>query len=182
MKLARILLIACAFFVLRCAQSTSPSAKDEARIAPQEIGAGALDIKTERTEYSWRAEDLGSSRLVSATLVNQTNQTYYANLGDALLASIEQVDLHVAHGSNGHLEQWQTGDSWRELPAGVLIEGVRFVVLQPQQSYHLLAHLYSLQGNEIGAFRIRIEYFDRIDPPEGATPRVDYSNVFSISR
>lgn len=28
---------------------------------------------------------------------------------------------------------------------------------------------------------MRVEYFDRIDPEDGATPHMDYSNVFSIS-
>lgn len=29
---------------------------------------------------------------------------------------------------------------------------------------------------------MRVEYFDRIDPEDGATPHVDYSNVFVIAR
>ncbi len=182
MKITHIALAACALFFLSCTHNTAPSDKDLARSAPQESGNGALAIKTEREDYSWRAEDLGSSRLVAATLTNTSNQTFYAILGDAMLGSLSQDVLHVAEGSHGHLEQRKTSDSWRELPRGILIEGVRFVALAPQQSYRLLVHLYSLQGNEAGAFRIRVEYFDRIDPPEGETAKTDYSNVFAIAQ
>ncbi len=153
----------------------------EFEVGGRDSGAGNLEITTERLEYSWRAEDLGSSRLVRATLVNKSDQTLYARLGDAMIGSIDQEDLHVAYGSHGHLEQWQAPNSWRELPSGILIEGVRFVALRPQQSHRLLVHLYSLQGNETGQFRVRVDYFERIDPPEGATPQVDYSNVFTIA-
>ncbi len=182
MKAARVLSVVAALFLWHCAHSTAPSDKGIARLAPQINGSGALQIKTEREDYSWRAEDLGSNRLIAATLVNNSDQTFYAILGDAFIANLEQEVLHVAEGSHGHIEQWQASDSWHELPRGILIEGVRFVALRPQQSHRLLAHLYSLQGNETGEFRLRVEYFDRIDPPEGATPRRDYSNVFAIAR
>lgn len=144
-------------------------------------GAGNLEIVTERQQYSWHADDLGASRLVRATLVNKSDQTFYAILGDAMIGSLDQEDLHVAYGSHGRLEQLQTADSWRALPSGILIEGVRFIALRPRQSYRLLTHLHALQGNETGTFRIRVEYFDQIDPPEDTAPRLDYSNVFTIS-
>ncbi len=151
-------------------------------VGGQQNAGGNLEIATERRQYSWHADDLGSSRLVRATLVNKSDQTFYARLGDAMIGSIDQDVLHVAHGSHGHIEQWQAASSWRELPPSILIEGVRFVALRPRQSHRLLAHLYSSQGNETGQFRLRVEYFDRIDPPEGATPKMDYSNVFTIAR
>jgi hypothetical protein len=67
------------------------------------------------------------------------------------------------------------------MPRSMLIEGTRFAALRPQKTYRLLAHLGLWQGNETGQFRIKVEYFDRNDPPAGTTAKVDYSYAFTIS-
>lgn len=181
MKTSHMLGLFAALFFCHCTHSTAPSAKDIARIAPRELGSGALQIKTEREEYSWRANELGAQQIIVATLTNTSNQTFYARLGDGF-AGFAQEQLYIALGSHGHIEQWQAGANWREMPRGELIEGVRFVVVESKASYQLHADLHKWQGNESGEFRLRIDYFERSDPPEGATPNVDYSNVFGIAQ
>jgi hypothetical protein len=137
---------------------------------------GNLKIMTSKTEYTWQGDGLG----MQATIHNESDQTYYAKLGDRFNSSIDQENLFVAEGSTGYIERLNSDGSWSAMPRGILIEGVRFVALRPQQTYRLSASLYAWHGNETGQFRIKVEYFDRIDPPPATSPMVDYSNVFTI--
>jgi hypothetical protein len=146
-----------------------------------ENAAGILEISAQKVEYTWGSEDLGASRQIEATVFNHSDRAYYARLGDGFNSSLDQEILFVAEGTGGFIERNKSDDSWRAMPRGMLIEGTRFVALRPQKSYRLLAYLGSWQGNETGQFRIKIEYFDRNDPPPGTAPKVDYSHAFTIS-
>ncbi len=99
MSIVRMFVVASVLFLLSCTHSTAPSNKNLARLAPQESGNGALQIKTEREDYSWAASDLGSNQIIKAALTNTSDQTYYARLrlGDGF-AGIAQERLHVAGG------------------------------------------------------------------------------------
>jgi hypothetical protein len=141
---------------------------------------GNLEISVQKNEYTWGTEDLGISRQVEATVFNHSEQTYYAMLGDGFNGSLDQETLFVAEGTGGFIERNESDGSWRAMPRGMLIEGTRFVALRPQKSYRLLAYLGPWQGTETGQFRIKIEYFDQINPPPGNSPQVDYSQVFEI--
>jgi len=147
-----------------------------------ENAAGNLEIVSQQSEYSWTPDDLGSSRQIQATIRNTSDRTYYAKLGDGFNSSIDQDDLFIADGTNGFIEKFNPNGSWSAMPRDLLIEGTRFVALRPQKNYQLkAAPLYFWRGDEIGQFRIKVEYFDRIDPSPEISPKMDYSNVFTIA-
>lgn len=146
-----------------------------------ENAGGNLEITTPKTEYTWSPEDLGASRQIEAAVFNQSDRTYYAKLGDGFNGSLDQETLFVAEGTGGFIERHEPDGSWRAMPRGMLIEGTRFVALRPQKNYRLISSLYNWRGDESGQFRIKIEYFDQIDPPPGNSLRVDYSQIFRIS-
>ncbi|MGH7449811.1 MAG: hypothetical protein ACRENG_00545 [bacterium] len=146
-----------------------------------ENAAGNLEIRAQKVEYTWGPEDLGASRQIEATVFNHSDRTYYAMLGDGFNSSLDQETLFVAEGSGGFVERDESEGSWRAMPRSMLFEGTRFVALRPQKTYRLLAYLGLWRGNETGQFRIKVEYFDRNDPPQGTNPKVDYSYAFTIS-
>jgi hypothetical protein len=143
--------------------------------------AGNLEITTQKVEYTWGPEDLGASRQIEATVFNHSVRTYYARLGDGFNSSIDQEILFIAEGSGGSIERYGSEGTWRVMPRSLLVEGTRFVTLRPQKAYRLQAYLGSWRGDEVGQFRIKVEYFERNEPPPGTTPKVDYSHAFTIS-
>lgn len=175
------------FFICLALLSSSCS-KDKPFVASDTNGDGAgnLQIQTEKVEYSWSGE-LETLLRIRATLTNKSNNTYYAKLGDFFNSSIEQDYLTVAEGSDGYFEKRTSTNDWESMPRGILIEGVRSVVLRPSQEYYLdvglyMFRLYVSDGNDAtGEFRIRIDYYDQIDLPSGAVPRKDYSYSFTIN-
>ncbi|MCI0696172.1 hypothetical protein L0337_29740 [candidate division KSB1 bacterium] len=150
-------------------------------VSGYENAAGNLEIRAQKVEYTWGPEDLGASRQIEATVFNHSERTYYAMLGDGFNSSLDQETLFVAEGTGGFIELNESEGSWRAMPRSLLFEGTRFVALRPQKTYRLLADLGAWRGNETGQFRIKVEYFDRNDPPPGTTPKVDYSHAFTIS-
>lgn len=152
----------------------------EFAVAGFENAAGNLIIEVEKSEYRWTPDDLGSSRQIRATIRNDSDRTYYAKLGDGFNSGIDQDDLFIAEGAGGHIEKFNPDSSWIPMPRGLLFEGTGFVALRPQKSYRLTAPLYFWSGDEVGQFRIKVEYFDRIDPSPETSPKMDYSNVFTI--
>ncbi len=150
-------------------------------VSGYENAAGNLEIRTQKVDYTWGPGDLGASRQIEATVFNHSDRTYCAMLGDGFDSSLDQEILFVAEGTGGFIERNESDGSWRAMPRSLLIEGTRFIALRPQKTYRLLAYLGSWQGNETGQFRIKIEYFDRSDPPAGTTPKVDYSHAFAIA-
>jgi len=112
-----------------------------------------------------------------ATVFNQNpDQTYFANLGDGFNSSLDQERLYIAEGTGGYVERLTPDGSWLPIPRPLLVEGSRFVALRPRQTYQLV--LPAINVGKI--FRLKIEYFDQIDPAPGATPRVDYSTNFDF--
>lgn len=161
--------------VINCKEAARP-------IALAETGAGNLSITLPRLEYAWSANDLGSSRQIQATVRNNSDRTYYANLGDGFNGSLDQDNLFlVGEGMGGAIEKFNPDGSWSVMPSGgALIEGTRFVALRPQKDYWLRAPLSGWRRNETGQFRLKVEYFDQSDPAPETLPKVDYSAVFII--
>src|SRR5262245_43132198 len=91
-----------------CSRATEPAPFPP---APQETGDGFLTIATAELEYSLPAYG-GELR---ATVTNTTDNVFYARLGDGFDAAVEQSTLHVAAGSHGFLEQWDSA-AWQGLP------------------------------------------------------------------
>ena len=102
-----------------------------------EVNANGLSVVTEKTSYSVAELSPGNVG-VRATLTAARDKAYYSNLGDAFNGAVDQNPLYVAEGSDGILER-QSGDSWVKASSGILVEGVREVVLTPGKSYSLFA-------------------------------------------
>lgn len=153
----------------------------EFTVAGDDSAAGNLDISVQKSEYQWTPEDLGASRQIQATIRNNSTLTYFSKLGDGFNSSIDQDNLFVADGSGASIERFNPDGMWSAMPRDLLIEGTRFVALRPQTSYRLTAApLYLWRGDESGQFRFKVEYFDRVDPSPEISPKVDYSNIFTI--
>ncbi len=116
-------------------------------------------------------------RELQATIFNQNpDQTYFAKLGDGFNSSLDQERLYIAEGTGGDVERMTPDGSWLPIPRPLLVEGSRFVALRPRQTYQLV--LPAINAGKI--FRVKIEYFDQIDPAPGTIPRVDYSANFDF--
>jgi hypothetical protein len=144
---------------------------------PERAGDGFLTIRTERSEYTWAEVSLTGAG-IRATLVNHTDRSFYAKLGDAFNAAPEQERLHIAEGSHAFVEQWVSPSSWRSLDRAVLIEGVGTIVLRPHGTYTL--HGYVLGPENAGTFQLKVQYFDHMDAPPDEAALQDFSDTFVI--
>lgn len=121
-----------ALIVLACSSSTS-----EIPLAAGDPAAPT--ITTDKSVYTRADMDISTGTGIHATLVAAREKAYYARLGDAFNSAIDQNPLYVAEGSDGALER-QSGDSWTKVQGGILVEGVREVVVSPTKTYVVLAH------------------------------------------
>lgn len=144
---------------------------------PQRVGDGFLTIQTEKSGYTWAEVSLRGAG-IRATLVNHTDRSFYARLGDGFNAALEQERLHIAEGSHAFVEQWVSPSSWRILERAVLIEGVGTIVLRPHGTYTLHGHV--LGPENAGVFQLRVQYFDHMDVPPDAAAHQDFSDTFVI--
>jgi len=87
--------------------------------------------------------------------------------------------LFVAEGSDAFIEKKKDSETWKKLSRVHLIEGVAVVALLANTDYTLRAY-FNLEEAEVGQFRIRVQYFTKLNPPADATPLVDFSNIFII--
>jgi hypothetical protein len=145
------------------------------------VAAGNLAILLPKSEYKWTRDDLGSSREIQATVRNNSDHTYYAQLGDSSDNNIDQDDLFITEDSGGFIERCNSSNgAWSAMPQRHRREGARLVALRPQKNYRLIVALNNWRGDETGQFRIKIEYFDQMDSPPGNSPHADYSQLFKI--
>ena len=103
-------------------------------------------------------------------------------MGDGF-GSSEQEQLYIAGNSEGYIEKYTESDkSWNEIDIRLLlIEGSRFVPIKPSVVYSIYVHLSkSIDENETGKYRIRIDYYDFENPDSSVVPFQDYSNTFEI--
>jgi len=140
-------------------------------------GGGHLTIRTERTHYQW--SELHVVRRIRASLTNTSAQTWYARLGDRFDASLDQARLFIAEGSSGSLEHAAPGPTWRPMARGFLVEGVRMVALRPGTTYVLEAVLPG-PAPATGTFRLRVDYYPKLEDPPAVVSLTDSSNPFEI--
>lgn len=141
-------------------------------------GDGALSIQTSSTVFNWPAAGADVDYLVvAATVTNTGADPIYARLGDAFNSAEEQDRIFAAIGSDGRVER-QAGDSWLSVTGGILVEGVKTVVLMPGESYALDAIV--APPRFAGTARIRIAWFDSAAEVGNSTPHEDFSNTFEI--
>ena len=113
---------------------------------------------------------------LEATLRNVTNQTYYANVGDAFNAAVEQDPLLTSSGSDAVVEGKDSYNVWAPLEQGVMIEGTKYVAIRPGKNYRLISVVDAPSFR--GQARIRVRY--STTPNAAGTITVDYSNVFEV--
>jgi hypothetical protein len=100
-----------------------------------ELSDTGFSLATEKTTYS--VADLAPGAAgIRATLTAARDKPYYARLGDAFNGAADQDPLYLAEGSDGVVER-QSGDTWVKISSGILVEGVREVVLTPGKTYSL---------------------------------------------
>jgi hypothetical protein len=104
-----------------------------------ELGDSGLSLATEKSSYAVAELSPGGTG-VRATLTAARDKPYYAKLGDAFNGAIDQNPVYLAAGSDGAVER-QSGGTWVKASSGILVEGVREVVLTPGKTYSLFATL-----------------------------------------
>ncbi|MGQ0538237.1 MAG: hypothetical protein ACT4R6_04770 [Gemmatimonadaceae bacterium] len=140
---------------------------------------GILRIALEKSVWSW-TEVSGDSGSLRATLTNAGSVAVYARIGDAFNSATNQPDVFIAEGSDAILER-RTGDgAWSRASVGILLEGVKTVMLAARAG---AGAEYSLTGvlqgpRQSGIYRIRVDYFDNAG--RNTPRRTDYSQTFEI--
>lgn len=165
-------------FVVHCSEDKIP-VKDEYRL---ETGYGKLLIDTDSTTYSWRKGETRDYVFVGGTIENQSDTTFYSRLGDGF-GPPEQEELSIAANSEGYVEKYdESHDSWFEIDVlPLLIEGSRFVPIKPSKDYTIHAPLEKdSDEDEMGTYRIRVNYYEVENPDSTISPFQDFSNVFEI--
>jgi hypothetical protein len=165
--------------LVSCSRGTNPVAPVGA--APQETGDGFLTIRTEKVEYRRLTDPYGG--VFTATVANTSDRLFYARLGDALYAAVDQPVLFATAGSHGFLEQWDP-PSWRSIERPFMDEGVSVVELRPHSTYSLRGYFRS-PSTGFGrwptpvSLRFRVQYFDdAATSPDKA--HQDFSNTFVL--
>lgn len=143
---------------------------------------GKLNIKTDKELYYWLQSEENRIIGIEGELQNRSTKIYYSRVGDYW----GQTDLVLfAQNSAGRLEKLDEDDyKWNEIELlGMIIEGSKFIPIEPSKNYTIYAHLYvdnDKYKDETGKYRLRIDYFNSIEEAEEATPFSDYSNIFEI--
>lgn len=143
---------------------------------------GKLNIKTDKEIYFWRQSEENRIIVIEGELQNRSTKIYYSRVGDYW----GPTDLVLfAQNSAGRLEKLdEYGYKWNEIYLlGMLIEGSKFIPIEPTKNYTIYAHLYidnDKYKDETGKYRLRIDYFNSVEEAEEATPFSDYSNIFEI--
>jgi hypothetical protein len=117
-----------------------------------EISAGGPSLATNKTTYSVAEVSPGGAG-ISATLTAAADKPYYSRLGDAFNSAIDQNQLFIAEGSDGVVER-QSGNNWVKASGGILVEGVREVVLTPGKTYPVHASLST--PIQTGTYRLTV--------------------------
>lgn len=143
---------------------------------------GELHIKTDKEIYYWRQSEENRIIGIEGELQNRSTRIYYSRVGDYW----GRTDLVLfAQNSAGRLEKLDNSDyKWYETELlGMIIEGSKFIPIEPTKNYAIHAHLYidnDKYKDETGKYRLRIDYFNSIEEAKEATPFSDYSNTFEI--
>jgi len=162
------------FMMLSCGE-------DKEIIAP-DLKQGEIKITTDNEIYYWRKNSGYKILTINGNLQNNSNKSYLSNVGD----NYGSTDfIFFARGSDGNLEKYNSIENkWYEEDEllGFLIEGTSSKEIESSRIYHINAALYidTLRyPNEIGKYRLRIDYYDILDEAK-IFPFHDYSNVFEI--
>ncbi|MBN2414166.1 hypothetical protein JXQ31_21000 [candidate division KSB1 bacterium] len=123
-------------------------------------GKGDLCIQTENSIYTWVDGGSNNNIIIHGTLVNNSKTRYFSQVGD-WMGEAEQDLLFIAGNSAAMIEKFLESDkSWHKSDiTALLIEGSRFVTLEPSKIHSVYGHLSVKPGQQqSGTFRIRIDY------------------------
>jgi hypothetical protein len=152
-------------FALGCATVTDP---------PSGTGEGKFEIALAQPEFTQReAAEFG----IRATVRNLSGQDFFARVGDAFNAALEQQSIFAGVGTHAVIERRVSDSQWQNANTGVLVEGSRFVVMRAGKSYQLTG---SIAPNSPGTYRIRLDYTSLNDDPAAVLPFRDYSPTFLV--
>jgi hypothetical protein len=161
MPLRHRLRLAAAAGLIACASTNSDSP------LATEISSTGLSLATDKTTYSIADVGPGSAG-IRATLTAAPDKPYYAKLGDAFNGAIDQNPIYIAEGTDGVVER-QSGDTWVKATGGILVEGVREVVLSPGKTYSVFALLST--PIQPGTYRLTILVSESAGGPKTLTVR-----------
>jgi hypothetical protein len=161
-----LICVAAAALLAACSSSSS-----EVQIS--DLAVSGLSVTAEKTTYSAADINAGEDG-VRATLTAATDQPFYARLGDAFNGAVDQNPIYLAAGTDGTAER-QSGSTWVAAESGILVEGVREVVLSPGKTYTMLATL--ARPVQSGTYRLRVSVRDQSG---GNVTRTVVSPTFQI--
>ena len=167
MRLFRHFRIVAAAALVACASTTSDSPLST------EISSAGLSLATDKPTYSIDEVGPGSAG-IRATLTAAPDKPYYAKLGDAFNGATDQNPVYIAEGTDGVVER-QSGSSWVRATGGILVEGVKEVVLSPGKIYSVFALLSA--PVQPGTYRLTILVSAVAGGPKTITVR---SAVFAV--
>lgn len=136
---------------------------------------GSLAIEPEKSSYTWSE---ASADGIRGTIRNTSDRILYSRIGDAFLISVDQDPLLIANLSDGAVERQIGSDTWARVPTASSIEGVRFVVLRPGQTYHFIGQLSGTPQD--GMYRVAISYRTSINDEEPSRSFTDHSPAFAV--
>lgn len=156
-----------------CSKGNNPVSYQE-----DEIFDEYLQIQTEKLVYSLRNDFHNSNTHVSGIVTNTTQDTFYANLGDAYNSSMDHNNLLFAHKTDGYFEYNTYDNQWENAEQGMLIEGSKVIRILPEVQYTIQA-MAIIDTDKIGKYRLRIQYYKSNSEAEVDTLQ-DISNTFTI--
>ena len=162
---------------LMTASLASACGNDPVALLNKEVYGGFLVITPSRTSYDWNETTTNGTGIV-ATVKNSSTTTFYAKLGDAFNSALDQPNIIAAEGSSGFIERTGDGSNWSQVKRAVLVEGVHFIAIRPNQTYTLRA--FSSGTKVTGTYRLRIDYQDALDVAGPTRMYRDKSPTFTV--
>jgi hypothetical protein len=140
-----------------------------------QIAAGTVVITLDKSTYTWNE---ASTEGVRGTLRNTSDATVYSKLGDAFNSAIKQDPVFISYGSDGSVERSAGSDQWLKAETAILIEGTKFIMMRPGESYQFIAPLSGTAQS--GTYRIAVTHRSTMNDEERAAVKTSYSANFEI--
>lgn len=131
--------------LVACSGSTS-------EVQRGDLAATGLSLTTAKPTYSV-AEVAPGNAGIRAALAAAPDKPYYSRLGDAFNGAADQNPLYIAEGTDGVIQR-QAGGGWVNVSSGILVEGVREVVLSPGKTYDIVVTLSP--PVQTGTYRLQV--------------------------
>ena len=137
-----------------------------------------LEIQTTKLDYKLSTDFYNYYGILTAKLRNTTQDTFYSNIGDGFIGSMDQEVLILAYKTDGFFEFENISETWESVEQGRLFEGSKVIRILPGKEYELQASAL-IDSNNIGKYRLRLNYYREYLEEVKDTLR-DTSNSFYI--